>query len=36
MKTMETTEEVSSDGMEKHVERQNWRQIVPVPENNRN
>ena len=35
MKTMETTEEVSSDGMEKCVERHNWRQIVPVPEKNR-
>ncbi|MGB8368794.1 MAG: hypothetical protein ACLPYZ_03105 [Limisphaerales bacterium] len=29
MKTMETTEEVSSDGMEKRVERHNWRQIGP-------
>jgi hypothetical protein len=29
MKTMETTEEVSSDGMEKPVERPNWRQIAP-------
>ena len=28
MKTIETTEEVSSDGMEKCVERRNWRQIV--------
>ena len=29
MKTMETTEEVSSVGMEKREERRNWRQIVP-------
>ena len=29
MKTVETTEEVSSDGMEKCVERRNWRQIAP-------
>jgi len=29
MKTMETTEEMSSDGMEKRVERRNWRQIAP-------
>jgi len=29
MKTMETTEELSSDGMEKRVERHNWRQIAP-------
>jgi hypothetical protein len=29
MKTMETTEEVSSDGMEKRVERRNWQQIDP-------
>src|ERR1017187_7218775 len=28
MKTMETTGEVSSDGMEKCVERHNWRQII--------
>ena len=28
MKTMETTEAVSSDGMEKCVERRNWRQIA--------
>jgi len=28
MKTMATTEEVSSDGMEKPVERRNWRQIA--------
>jgi hypothetical protein len=34
MKTMETTEEVSSDGMEKRAERRNWRQIAPVPEKN--
>jgi hypothetical protein len=29
MKTMETTEEVPSDGMEKRVERRKWRQIAP-------
>jgi hypothetical protein len=29
MKTMETTEEMSSVGMEKRVERRNWRQIAP-------
>jgi hypothetical protein len=29
MKTMETMEAVSSDGMEKRVERRNWRQIAP-------
>jgi hypothetical protein len=29
MKTMETTEEMSSVGMEKRVERRNWRQIDP-------
>jgi hypothetical protein len=27
MKTMTTTEEASSDGMKKRVERRNWRQI---------
>ena len=30
MKTMETMEAVSSDGMEKRVERRNWRQIAPL------
>jgi len=29
MKTTATTEEVSSDGMEKRVEKRNWRQIAP-------
>jgi len=29
MKTTATTEAVSSDGMEKRVERRNWRQIAP-------
>ena len=29
MKTMATTEEVSSVGMEKREGRRNWRQIVP-------
>ena len=29
MKTKETMEAVSSDGMEKRVERRNWRQIGP-------
>lgn len=29
MKTTTSTEEVSSDGMEKRVERRNWRQITP-------
>jgi hypothetical protein len=35
MKIMETTETVSSDDMEKRVERRNRRQIAPVPEKNR-
>jgi hypothetical protein len=29
MKTMETTEEVSSDGIEKRAERRNWRKTPP-------
>jgi hypothetical protein len=29
MKTIETTEEVSSDGMKKRVERRNWRRSTP-------
>ena len=35
MKAMETTETVSSAAMEKRMEMRSWRQIVPVPENNR-
>ena len=35
VRTMKTTEAVSSDGMEKRLKRHHWRQIAPLPEKNR-
>jgi hypothetical protein len=35
MKTMETTEEVSSRGVEKCAERHKWQRNVPLPAKNR-
>jgi hypothetical protein len=35
MKTMETTEEVSSRGLEKRVKMRNWQRITPFAKENR-